>query len=378
MTRLDDILAGLTSSDPQVTNLITKLKLYSQKRYWFEFTDSLCQLIYSCPNYNSKVLIEICLSDLSVYNDPIVMTELLDVYLFRYTPQNVTERTKLINSQREIFGRNEVALEYLNILEASVLIHAGNFEEGVTILKKSETVIEAFREIPKIVYSVLQQTKSLFYWHKKDFDNFYSVAVKWLAYLDEKKLTHEQQVEFAEHILIAGLINNETLSFGNLIEHSIFNVLKNHPQKKIVFDVIAIFCKGEVDVFDRHFTQNQAVFRELNLINSNVDKLKRKIKVIAFYDSVFFNQKQNFEQLSLSFQEIAQIVKIDLREVEQLIVYVLSIGIFQGYIDGLNQKFYISRIKAQEMDKDRLVQLKSNFENWRLNIQNTIKFIDGC
>ena len=224
----------------------------------------------------------------------------------------------------------------------------------------------------------MQQTKASFYWFKKDFDNFFPVAIKWLAYLDEKKFTLEQQAVIAEQILTAGLINNETLSFGTLTDHCIFSVLKNHQKKRFVFEIIEIFKKGQVEAFEKYFSQNSSVFRDLPLINSNIEKLRRKIKVVAFYDSVFFNQKQNFEQLSLSFQEISHIVKIDISEVEQLIVYVLSIGIFQGYIDGVDKKFYISRIKAQEMDKERLVQLKSNFENWKIRIENTIQFINSC
>lgn len=378
MPRLDEILQNTQSSDPQIEELLSKLKLFYQKRFWYEFSETLTILVYQKQAFNSKAIIEGTIEELSVYNDPVLMVELLDLYLIRYTIDDLSIRLALIKKARETFSRSEIAQEFLNIIEAKVNILAGNFEEGVKLQKKVESNIEILREIPKTIYSALQLTKSLFFWSKNDFDNYYIVAVKCLAYLDEKKLSQEQQTTFAEQIIEAGLINNQTLSFGSLMDNQIFSLLKLNPNKKVLFDLLEIFSQGKVELFDNYLLRQGNSLAQFPLIGANLQKLKRKIRVIAFYDCVFFNQKRDFEQLSLSFQEIAQIAQVNLAEVEKLIVYVLSIGIFQGYIDEVDQKFYISRIKPQELDQNRLIQLKANFDNWKIGIQSTIEFINKC
>lgn len=378
MARLDEILAHQNSNDIQVNELLSKLRLFYQRRFWFEFSETLSQLIYQKQAFNSQAIIEGTIEELSVYNDPVFVIELLDVYLARYAPNDIEARLKLITRARETFSRSEIGQQYLNILKAKEFILAGNFEEGVKIQKQAETVIETFREIPKVVYSTLQLTKSLFYWKKNDFDSYFGVAVKCLAYLDENKLSLEEQTVFAEQIVEAGLINNETLSFGSLLENKIFNVLRNNPAKRALFEILDIFSKGKVEIFEQYFSENKLALAHFPLIGSNLLKLRRKIRVIAFYDSVFFNQKRNFEQLSMSYQEIAQIARVEEAEVEKLIVYVLSIGIFQGFVDDLNKKFYIIRMKPQELDTNRLIQLKDNFDSWKVGIQETIGFINSC
>lgn len=378
MPKLEDLLSTATSADAQTGELLSRLKLLYQKRFWYEYSEGLATLIFQKPTYDSRVLIEATIEELSVYNDPVFIVELVDVYLSRWAPPSVEGQLKLINRAREIFSRNDLALQFLNLLEAKVHLAGNNFEEGLRIQQEAEAALDAMREVPKVVYAVLQETKAIYYWKKADYDSYYQTALKWLAYLDEKKLGAEQRQTLAENVLEAGLVNNATLSYGSLLENPLFVALKADPTRAPLFRLVDIFGKGNVSEFERFVEQNGDSLRKFRLVGGNVDKLRRKIRVIAFYDSVFFNTKRNFEPMSLSFQEIAQIAQVGLNEVEKMIVYVLSIGIFQGYVDELQQKFFITRMKPQELDPVRIGQLKENFDHWRQGILRTIEFINKC
>lgn len=378
MVKLEDLLSSAVTPDAQTSDLVNRLRLLHQKRFWYEFSEVLSQLIYQHPQFDSRPLIEATIEELSVYNDPVFIVELVDVFLTRWAPPTFDAQIKLINRAREIFGRNEVALQFLSILEAKSRLANNDFEKGLEIEKKAEAAVEAMREVPKVVYAALQEIRAYYYWKKGDYDNYYAAAIKWLAYLDDKKLSKEQQAMLAENIIEAGLVNNGTLSFGNLLENPLFIALKNDPSRASLFKILEIFGKGNVESFEQFVTQAGDSLRRFGLIGANIDKLRRKIRVIAFYDSVFFNQKRNFEQLSLSFQEISRISQVGMNEVEKLIVYVLSIGIFQGYVDEIEQKFYITRTKPQELDATRIAQLKENFDQWKEGIHQTIDFINKC
>lgn len=378
MTKLETILAQTASQDPAINDLIYGLRLVYQKRYWHEFSNVLSELVYRHQTFDARLLIYGTIQELSVNNDPVFIVEMVDVVLTRWPQATFPEQMKLIDQVREIFSRNEIAMQYLNILEAKQHLLRNDFEKGLELQKTAEKVIEATREVPKVVYAALQESKALYYWNKEDFDNYYATAVNWLSYLDEKKLSSEQKLQLADNILEAGLVNNSTLSFGTLLENNLIANLRSDPSRTALFKVLEIFGKGNVESFE-NFVQNAgASLGAFALVGRNIDKLRRKIRVIAFYDSVFFSQKRNFEQMSLSFQEIANICQINMNEVERLIVYVLSIGIFQGYVDEIEQKFYITRTKPQELDPTRIAQLKENFDQWREGILKTIDFINKC
>jgi hypothetical protein len=378
MAKLEEILVKTGPADPQTAELLSRLKLLYQKRFWFEFTEVLSQLIYQRPSFDSREIIEATIEELSVYNDPVFVVELVDVYLSRWAPATVEGQLKLINRAREIFSRNDMAQQFLNLLEAKVHLVHNNFEEGLRIHQASEEALEAMREVPKVVYAALQETKAIYFWKKGDYDSYFQAAQNWLAYVDEKKLGAEQKQTLAENVLEAGLVNNATLGLGNLLENPLFAALKTDPARAPLLKVVDIFGKGNVEEFENFVRQSGDSLRKFQLVGNNIDKLRRKIRVIAFYDSVFFNNKRNFEPMSLSFQEISQIAQVGLNEVEKMIVYVLSIGIFQGYVDELQQKFFITRMKPQELDPVRIGQLKENFDQWRQGIQKTIEFINKC
>ena len=214
MPKLEDLLSTATAADPQTGELLSRLKLLYQKRFWFEFSEVLSQLIYQKPSYDSRELIQSTIDELSVYNDPVFVVELVDVYLSRWAPSTVDGQLKLINNAREIFSRNDLALQFLNLLEAKVHLINNNFEEGLKIHQTAETALEGMREVPKVIYAVLQETKAIYFWKKGDYDSYFQSALKWLAYVDEKKLSNEQKQSLAENILEAGLVNNATLGFG--------------------------------------------------------------------------------------------------------------------------------------------------------------------
>ena len=99
---------------------------------------------------------------------------------------------------------------------------------------------------------------------------------------------------------------------------------------------------------------------------------------MAFYDNIFFRNRPSFEPLSLSFQEVSNIAIIPIQDVEKFIVHLLSIEIFLGRVEGVEQKFFITRVRPQDMDNNRLLKLKQNFDQWGDGVKEAIDFINSC
>jgi hypothetical protein len=334
--------------------------------------------VFEEKDFDCKKIIEGTIEELSIYNDPVFIVELLDVYISRYSKDNQELNEKILTSLRESLKRSEIALHYLNIVESRMLIQSGNFEKAMQVHKLAESKLESMREIPKVVFFTLQLTKSIFYWQTKDFNNYFSVAMNFMPYLEVHKFSESELKALAEQVIQAALINKETLVFGVLADNALFGVLKKFDQSVVLLEMLEMFKRGKADEFEHFIRVNSFRLSQFPLMCSNVDKLSRKIRVIAFYDFVFYNQTSNLEPLGLTFDQIASVAKIESSEVEKLIVYVLSIGIFEGFADSIERKLYVSRIKPQELDLNRQIQLRENFVQWKSKIGQAIGFIKSC
>ena len=122
-------------------------------------------------------------------------------------------------------------------------------------------------------------------------------------------------------------------------------------------------------------TNHMQKLSQFELIKSSFSKLDRKIRVIALYDAIFYSEN-SFNKQHISFREIADIAKVDLLDVERLLIHVLSIDLIKGVIDEPSEVFNISELKPRGLDKERLVQLRDKYRNWQNNVSQTLDFIN--
>jgi 26S proteasome regulatory subunit N9 len=376
MPRVDEVLNTLSSNDPETHELIAKLRLFVQKRFWHEFSEHLTHLIYSKPNFNALGLVEATIAEMSISLDPFLIVELFDVYLGRVSAP-LKDKLGFIEKTKELVSKNELAVNYLNILEAKARFLNEDYEKGYATLKEAEKVVDSHRSVPKIIFASLNNAKFIYHWKKSDFPQFYESVIKFLAYHEERKMGPAERLDLASKTLQAALLSDQILTFGDLLSNSFFQIVADNAQHRYLWQLVEIFNQGQVDKLESFLASAHSGFGQDPLLSHHVEKLRRKIRVISLYDSVFFSQK-SFSQQHMTFNEIAHIAKIDKSAVEKLIVHVLSIGLLRGYVDEANELFYITGLKPQDLDLPRLKQLRDKFDNWSENIKTTIEFVNKC
>jgi 26S proteasome regulatory subunit N9 len=86
------------------------------------------------------------------------------------------------------------------------------------------------------------------------------------------------------------------------------------------------------------------VFDKSELIKKNQNQMDQKVRILAFLDLVF--HKDESERI-LSFEEIANTTQVGADDVELLLMKGMSIGLFKGIIDQVDQNLKISWIKPR-------------------------------
>ena len=376
MTKLEDLLQEAQGGDQETQDTLARLRAFYQRRFWHEFGEQLLELVLQRRAFQSGQLVQAALGELAVYLDPLITVELLDATLAR-SEAPLAEKLHALEELRAPLARNELALAYLRVVESRVRISAGDLEEGLKGLREAEGLVEGFRSVPKGVYASMYGARALYFWKKADLESFHGASAQFLAYADDKKLSSAERLDVAEKALTAALLSDGVLAFGDFLASPAFARSAELSNKKYLWKLAELFNAGDVQQLEAFLVQGRGQLDADELLSAHYEKLQRKVRVIALYDAIFFSQK-SFSQQSVTFAEVSSITHVPRDQVEKLVVHVLSIGLLQGYIDEMDELVFITGLKAQELDKTRLGQLKEKYDNWNQNIRQAVEFVNNC
>ena len=371
-----DRLLNERTNHPEVDDQLMRMHKDYKERLWSDFGIKLIDLLYAFRGFNAQKIIRAVNKELTTSIDPYVQLEILDIYLTR-DDSPMDDKLKMLDEFKQFVEKNETAKVYLNLIAAKHLLFANDVEQAMIKLEDAEKDLNKLRNYPKILYSLLNYTKLTYYWRKQDMINFTKAAHQYMTYTERFKFSKEEQLDISERIVTASLISDNILNFGDILETDFFRCLATVEDKKPLWNLVEIFNKGRVEDFIAFLDSHRQYLNRLPLIEANLSKLDRKIRVIALYDAIFFSEN-SFNKQHISFREIADIAKVDMLHVERLLIHVLSIDLIKGVIDEPNENFNIFELKPRGLDKERLAQLRDKYRNWQGSVGQTLDFINSA
>lgn len=95
-------------------------------------------------------------------------------------------------------------------------------EQALKQLQEAEEELKKHREFPKILYSIANEVKCLYYWQKQDFKLYNEVVQKFLAYTEGYKINSEDQYDISVKAVLSLLLCNSSLNFGDILTNEFF------------------------------------------------------------------------------------------------------------------------------------------------------------
>lgn len=363
------------TNHPEVDQLLARIAKDYKERLWSDLGLKTLDLLYAHRNFNAQNIIRAVHRELTTNVDPFVHLELLDLYLGRDS-SGLDAKLKVIEEFKPFVEKNESAKVYLALLTAKHLLLEGDVEQAVARLEEAEREMAKLRNYPKLLHSALNYTRMAYHWRKADMPNFVKSAHQYLAYTDKRKFSPEEQLDISTRVVAASLVSDSVLNFGDILDNEFFRCLQSERGQPALWALVGIFNRGKVEEFQRFMAANAAKLESAPLLAANLAQLDRKIRVIALYDAIFFAEN-SFSKQHISFREIADIAKVELIDVERLLVHVLSIELIKGSIDEPAEVFVIQELKPRDLDKERLGQLKEKYRNWQGTVGQTLQFINS-
>jgi len=248
-----------------------------------------------------------------------------------------------------------------HVLLLASLAHAklvfGDLEGTKTDLDAALKILDELPSVEGMVYAGYYGVAADYYKAKGEYVPFYRNSLLYLACIDvEKDLTAEDRLIRAHDLSIAALLGDEIYNFGELLMHPILAALDSTPQdwlKKLLFT----FNEGNIGKFEGL----APLLIQEPLLHANYTLLRQKICLMALIEAVF---KRPANDRTLSFHTIAQETRLDVNDVEHLIMKALSCKLIRGSLDQVDGKATIVWVQPRVLSLEQIGGLAQRLGSW--------------
>lgn len=204
---------------------------------------------------------------------------------------------------------------------------------------------------------------------KNEFADYYKNALLYLACVDQEDLDLRERQSRAFDLSIAALASDSIYNFGELLLHPILDSLVGTPHSWLR-DLLFAFNRGDLAAYD--------------VLSGNIDKmpllkehqtfLYQKISLAALTEAVF---RRPPHDRAMTFQTISQETKVQVGEIEHLIMKALSLGLLRGTIDQVAEVARINWVQPKVLDMKQIESMRGRLKEWDSSVNQLGNWIEG-
>lgn len=188
-----------------------------------------------------------------------------------------------------------------------------------------------------------------------DHCNYYRNALRYLGCLSDSDETFKTpqpvQQERAFTMALAALLGDEIFNFGELLQHPIINCIE--PNKRWVVQLLEAFNAGDLAKYEalqpQWSTQPDLVTHAL--------ELRKKITLMCLMEMTFKSHDG-----ILTFEQIANNARVEMSDVEILVMRALSLKLVKGNIDQVSGRVHLWWVQPRVLNRAQILSLRSRLD----------------
>lgn len=258
---------------------------------------------------------------------------------------------------------------YCKLETARRLVKCGKLPEVAAALDEARKALSDFPGVmDEVVHSSLYLAALDYHKVKGTASEFFRNALLYLTYTPLQAIPVHRRLDLAADVGLAALLGHDLYNFGELLQHSLMDLLRDSAFSWLHALLIA-FHKGHIDDFKRIFA---AASVEHKVLHENAAFLNQKVRIMAFVDYV---SQQPSTERAFSFAALAKLCDTQEHEVELLIMKVFSLQVAKGSIDEVDRQVRITWVQPGTLDKEQLQALQGRLRNWAGTVNQSLKFL---
>lgn len=213
------------------------------------------------------------------------------------------------------------------------------------------------------------RTRADYSQHEHEFAPYYRTTLLYLACIDLANLSTTERQRIAYDLSIAALVSDSIYNFGELLLHPILDSLTS-TSNAWLRDLLFAFNRGDLhayQILQQHLSANR-------LLQEHQQFLYQKISLSALTQLVFSRAPQD---RSMTFATISQETKVQLDEIEHLIMKALSLGLLRGSIDQVAEVARITWVQPKVLDASGVEGMRTRLREWDGGVERLGNWIEG-
>ncbi|KAK4549073.1 hypothetical protein LTR36_007529 [Oleoguttula mirabilis] len=343
---------------------------YWERKLWHELTDILVE--YYSEAASAPQRIPLYDNFVKSFADKINQLKLVQVGLSTASQcKDDTERLAFLTTLAARVNKPACQDAYVFALTsvASVRLRLGQKAEARADLDKCEAILDTFDAVETVVHASFYRVSADYYQQQNEFAAYYRTTLLYLACVELADLSPKERHRTAYDLSIAALVSETIYNFGELLLHPILDSLTN-TEHAWLRDLLFAFNRGDLHAYtilQQHLQANR-------LLQEHQGFLYQKISLSSLTQLVFSRAPQD---RSMTFATISAETKVQLDEIEHLIMKALSLGLLRGSIDQVAEVARISWVQPKVLDRPGIEGMRTRLREWDGGVERLGTWIEG-
>ncbi|KAK4496934.1 hypothetical protein PRZ48_011383 [Zasmidium cellare] len=343
---------------------------YWERKLWHELTDIL--VAYYNEPQSAAQRIPIFNSFIKPFADKINQLKLVRIGLSTSKQcKDDNERLTFLSALAARVDKpaSQDAYVYALTAVANTRLNLQQIPESRRDLDKCESVLDTFDSVETEVHANFYWVSAIYYQSQHEFAKYYRTALLYLACVELSDLPEQDRQRIAYDLSIAALVSENIYNFGELLLHPILDSLSD-TQNAWLRDLLFAFNRGDLQAYNilqQHLDAN-------TLLKEHQQFLYQKISLSALTQLVFSRAPQD---RSMTFTTISQETKVQLDEIEHLIMKALSLGLLRGSIDQVAEVARITWVQPKVLDRSGIEGMRARLREWDGGVERLGNWIEG-
>jgi 26S proteasome regulatory subunit N9 len=188
-------------------------------------------------------------------------------------------------------------------------------------------------------------------------------------------MTQDEKLTISFDLGIAALVGEGLYNFGELLEHPVVATLEQ-TQFAWLADLLRAFNAGDIAQYEALVMAHRASLEDQPALLANTTFLKEKI-TLMFLTQMLFARIGPSGERTVPFQAIAEGARLQVSEVELLVMRALSLGLIRGTLDEVDQTLRVHWVQPRVLAKEQIGLMSERLKTWTETVQKTLVFLEN-
>lgn len=247
-----------------------------------------------------------------------------------------------------------------------------SFKEAKHILAEAKEKLSGVHSTETLVFSNYYRAESELRRRIGPPQEFYKTALLYLAYTPPEDIPAEDAYALATDVALAALTADNVFNFGEALQTSQLSVLIG-TENEWLRGLLQALHKGSVVDFNTAVQAAGDKYFSAPALACRHEEVKKKAVLMSVCAAALERHPHDRE---ISFAELAHGACISIDQVEWVLMRGMSLGLFKGVIDGVDQSVNISWVLPRVLDTEQISLLKVQMDNWSDRVRTTLLSVE--